>query len=163
MMERSMMELPLVAQHQAGAALVVALILLLILTALGVSTMSTASMEMRLAANHQFRENAFQLAETGIEIAIGQFSVEGNSPAPGATDCPATGTVTLDAKTAVPQLQGSFRVGTGFCGETPDFSGGSSLGKISQFHFRTDSRGITQSGSESLNRQGFFIRGPAQY
>lgn len=154
---------PLVAQYQAGAALVVALILLLMLTVLGVSTMSTARMEMRSAANHRLRETAFQLAETGIETAIRQFGAKGDAPAPGATDCPATGTVTLNATTAVPELQGSFRVGTGFCGETPDFSGGSSLGKISQFHFRTDSRGITQSGGESLNRQGFFVRGPAQY
>ena len=152
-----------VTQRQTGAALAVALILLLILTILGVSTMSTASMEMRMAANNRFRENAFQLAETGIETAIQQFNAKSHLPVPDSTHCPATGTVTLDTTIKVPQLQGTFSVGAGFCGETADFSGGSSLGKISQFHFRIDSQGIAQSGGAALNRQGLFIRGLARY
>ena len=58
---------------QRGATLVIALVLLLILTILGVSTMSTATMEMRMAANSQYLENAFQLAETGIDaIDVGE-------------------------------------------------------------------------------------------
>ena len=56
--------------REQGVALLVSLILLLILTVLGVSTMSTASMEMRMAANDQFLENAFQLAETGLDTDL---------------------------------------------------------------------------------------------
>lgn len=148
------------AIRQRGATLVVSLILLLILTILGISTMSTASMEMRMASNNQYLENAFQLAETGLETTIQAFNFTGNFPAPGLPNCPPGAVMPLGAATTVVDLRGTFRTGTGFCGETPDFSGGSSLGKISQFHYRTDSRGASQSGSTSLNRQGFFIRGP---
>ena len=145
---------------QRGATLVISLILLLVMTILGVSTMSTAKMEMRMAANNQFLENAFQLAETGLETTIQGFNSTGNFPAPGFANCPPGATMPLGAATVVVDLRGAFRSGTGFCGQSPDFSGGSSLGKISQFHYRIDSRGVSQSSSTSLNRQGFFIRGP---
>lgn len=146
--------------RQQGATLVVSLILLLVLTILGISTMGTASMEMRMAANNQYLENAFQLAETGLETTIQGFNDTGNFPPPGPANCPPAAIMPLGAATAVVDLRGIFRTGTGFCGQSPDFSGGSSLGKISQFHYRIDSRGASQSGSASLNRQGFFIRGP---
>jgi len=146
--------------RQQGATLVISLVLLLILTILGISTMGTASMEMRMAANNQYLENAFQLAETGIETTMQGFNSTGNFPAPGFPNCPPAFIMPLGGATAVVDLRGTYRTGTGFCGQSPDFSGGSSLGKISQFHYRIDSRGASQSGSTSLNRQGFFIRGP---
>lgn len=147
-------------RKQTGATLVISLVLLLILTILGVATMRTASMEMRMAANNQYLENAFQLAETGIETTIQNFNDTGAFPAPGLPNCPPVAVLPLGPATAVVDLRGAYRAGTGFCGESPDFSGGSSLGKISQFHYRIDSRGASRSGSASLNRQGFFIRGP---
>ena len=83
-------------------------------------------------------------------------------PPPGVANCPAVGTIPLGAPVAMPALVGSFQIGTGYCGEAPDLSGGSSLGKIQQYHYRTDAQGITQTrGATSLNRQGFFVRGPA--
>lgn len=146
--------------RQRGATLVISLILLLVLTILGTSTMSTATMEMRMAANSQFMENAFQLAETGIETTIQGFNSTGNFPAPGIPNCPPGATMPFGPATPVVALQGTHRSGTGFCGQSPDFSGGSSLGKIDQFHYRIDAQGASRSGSASLNRQGFFIRGP---
>lgn len=149
-----------IVDRQRGATLVISLILLLVLTILGMSTLGTANMEMRMAANNQFLENAFQLAETGLETTIQGFNSTGNFPPPGFPNCPPAGTMPLGAPTAVVALQGTFRTGTGFCGQSPDFSGGSSLGKISQFHYRIDAQGASRSSSASLNRQGFFIRGP---
>lgn len=151
---------PHIYDRQTGATLVIALILLLVMTILGISTMSTAGMDIRMAANKRFAENAFQLAETGIETAIQQINAAGVPPAPGPTNCPVSGTIALGPATTVPSLNGTFQSGTDFCGESPDYSGASSLGKITQFHYRTDSQGVAQSGSSSLNRQGFFIRGP---
>jgi Tfp pilus assembly protein PilX len=60
---------------ERGAALVVGMILLLILTLLAISGMSTSTTELVMAGNEQFQENAFQAAETGIErtIATGAF------------------------------------------------------------------------------------------
>jgi hypothetical protein len=50
-----------------GAALVVGLVLLLILTLLAISGMNTATTELVMAGNEMYQENAFQAAETGIE------------------------------------------------------------------------------------------------
>ncbi|MGD8339967.1 MAG: PilX N-terminal domain-containing pilus assembly protein [Gammaproteobacteria bacterium] len=57
-------------RRQRGAALVVGLVLMLVLTILGVSGMNTATLELAMAANSQARQLAFQAAESGIEIAL---------------------------------------------------------------------------------------------
>ena len=44
--------------------------LLLVLTVVGVSGMNTATMEITMAGNTQFQQDAFQLAEDGIDIAL---------------------------------------------------------------------------------------------
>lgn len=61
-------------KKQNGAALVVGLILLVVVTVLAISGMNTATTELALARNDQNYENAFQAAETGIEIALSQGS-----------------------------------------------------------------------------------------
>ena len=71
------------SRRQSGAALIVSLILLMVLTVLAVSTMRTASLELLMAGNAQFRENAFRLAQNGIDAVV-----RGNEPV-GASDCPA--------------------------------------------------------------------------
>src|SRR5258707_15529693 len=54
-------------RHQRGAALVIGLILLLLLTLLAVSGMNSASLEFIMAGHEQYRANAFQAAEAGLE------------------------------------------------------------------------------------------------
>jgi type IV pilus assembly protein PilX len=55
---------------QRGAALIIGLVLLMVMTLLAVSTMSTANLELMMAGNAQYKEIAFQLAEAGIEEVI---------------------------------------------------------------------------------------------
>ena len=50
-------------RHQRGAALVVGLLLLLVLTILAISGMTTATLELQMAGNRQYQERAFQAAE----------------------------------------------------------------------------------------------------
>lgn len=57
---------------QNGAALVVGLILMVVVTILAISGMNTATTELAMARNDQAYENAFQAAETGLETAISQ-------------------------------------------------------------------------------------------
>ena len=57
---------------QQGAALVVGLVLLVVVTVLAVSGMNTATTELAMARNDQNFENAFQAAETGLEQALSQ-------------------------------------------------------------------------------------------
>ncbi len=54
---------------QQGAALITALIFLVILTMLGLSTMNTNVMEERMSSNSQEANRVFQAAESGVETA----------------------------------------------------------------------------------------------
>jgi hypothetical protein len=66
------MIMPTNVGKQSGAALVIGLLLLVVITVLAVSGMSTATTELAMARNDQSYENAFQAAETGLEQALAQ-------------------------------------------------------------------------------------------
>jgi len=55
---------------QQGVVLVTALVFLVILTLLGISSMSTNTLEERMAANVQDINRAFQAAESGVNVAL---------------------------------------------------------------------------------------------
>jgi Tfp pilus assembly protein PilX len=57
-------------RRQQGAALVIGLILLVVLTILAVSGVFTSTMELRMVRNTQSQEHAFQAAEVAIEDAL---------------------------------------------------------------------------------------------
>ena len=61
--------------RQQGAALVIGLLLLVVITTLAVSGMNTATTELAMARNDQNYEFAFQAAETGLEqaMAVGRW------------------------------------------------------------------------------------------
>lgn len=142
--------------RQRGAILVVGLVLLLVMTVLGISTMNTASLELGMAGNDQFSENAFQLAETGIDTKLRALNAGAPVPVPlNPGVCPAFG-----AALAIPEMGGDVATRLCFWGDIPDIVGGSSIGKIRQYHYVTDSRGQAQGLATSLNHQGLFIRGP---
>ena len=60
--------------RQSGAALIVGLVLMTVLTLLAVSTMRTATLELAMAGNTQYHEQAVQLAEAGIDDAVRRIS-----------------------------------------------------------------------------------------
>lgn len=57
-------------KHQQGAVLITALMFLVILTLLALTSMNTNTLEERMAANSQDINRAFQTAETGLELAM---------------------------------------------------------------------------------------------
>ena len=63
-------KLPIRRSAQQGAVLIVAMIMLVILTLLGVSGMNTTRLEERMAANTQEHYRAFQNAESGLSEAM---------------------------------------------------------------------------------------------
>jgi type IV pilus assembly protein PilX len=71
------------ANRQGGAALVVSMILLLIITMLSVSAMRNTNIETKIAVNHQFKELSFQAAENALSIITGPEldAIELNIPA----------------------------------------------------------------------------------
>ncbi len=53
-------------QKQAGVALVVSLILLVVITLLSVTAMRSANLDTRITVNHQHKQLAFQAAESAL-------------------------------------------------------------------------------------------------
>ncbi|HSN72358.1 MAG TPA: PilX N-terminal domain-containing pilus assembly protein, partial [Steroidobacteraceae bacterium] len=79
--------------RQRGAALIIGLVLLLILTLLAVAGMNTATLELQMAGNEQYQQRAFEAAETAIEQAIetGTYNtnvpdIRGTTTVPGTND-----------------------------------------------------------------------------
>ncbi len=136
-------------KKQSGAALVIGLVLLLVLTLLAVSGMNTATLEVQMAGNSQFAENAFQAAETGIDraLAIGGFNtalpiIVPLAPLPSGDML--TTVTTFDIATAVPDGGFSLGTGTGF----------------QAFHFDIVSQATSARGATATNTQSFYIVGP---
>jgi len=139
-----------------GAALVTSLILLLVLTILGVSTMSTTTMEMHMAANNQFLENAFQLAETGLDTDLARLNI-GAIGAPAAT---APGTCAPQtAPVTIANLGGTFSNTMCFIGDGP--AAGNSYGVVSNYYFQNNSQARAQGQAGSLQSLGMKIIGPS--
>ena len=66
-----------VVRSQAGAVLIVSLVLLLVLTILGVSGVQNTTMEERMAGNYRDRFSAFQAAEAALRVgerAVGVYT-----------------------------------------------------------------------------------------
>lgn len=59
-----------IATRQRGVALVIALVVLLILTIIGVSALVSTALEGMMAGNIQEQNRALQAAETGIDVAF---------------------------------------------------------------------------------------------
>ncbi len=142
--------------RQTGAALVVGLLLLVIITVLAVSGMNTATTELALARNDQNYEYAFQAAETGLEIAIAQrnFNTQG-------VMTPLTHTLGNDTVEATVQFETATIV--------PDraFSLGSGSG-VAAYHFLATAQATSKrqaAGSDrdstAAHTQAFYVVGPA--
>lgn len=144
--------------RQDGAALVVGLILLVVVTVLAISGMNTATTELAMARNDQNYENAFQAAETGLEQAIaqGQFSTLGNvtlNQNINANDL-VNSQIVYENSTLVPDRAFSLGVGSG----------------IAAYHFiataTAESKregtggGVTDRDASATHTQAFYVVGP---
>ena len=147
-------------KKQEGAALVVGLVLLVVVTVLAVSGMNTATTELAMARNDQNYENAFQAAETGLEQALaqGRFNTLSNVNFVlnlNANDS-VNATIQFEDSTLVPDRAFSLGVGSG----------------IAAYHFiataTAESKregvagGITDRDASAVHTQAFYIVGPEQ-
>jgi type IV pilus assembly protein PilX len=137
--------------RQQGAALVIGLILLVVLTILAVSGVFTSTMELRMVRNTQSQEHAFQAAEVGIEDAL-------------ANPVLSTSAAYSQPKIDVPNSPGDqYSYTLEFVGETPLGTGmtGYSIGSVFQsYHFEVDSTGNGPDGAISDHTQSFYVIGP---
>lgn len=133
---------------QQGAALVIGLVLLMALTLLATASIRTASLELVMAGNTQYRERAFQLAQTGIDSVV-----RAGEPVD-AEDCP---TGAWQAPVAMPALGGSYVTRVCFRGES--FRPGDGM-NIPILNYEVTAEGTTdQRGARVRLVQGYSVRG----
>jgi hypothetical protein len=137
---------PTLPSQQTGATLIVGLVLLLVLTVVGVSGMKTATMEINMAANTQFQQDAFQLTEDAVDIVIGtrDYTTESDS------NLAFTGDANFD-RAAVTAYRGNTDV--------PDAA--FSADEIEAFHFDITAVGRGPRNAQSTHTQSFYVVGRA--
>lgn len=128
--------------HQRGVTLAVSLVLLLAITIIGVSSLTTTSLEERMAGNIQELNRAFQTAESGLNQAFANsadFSLAQ----------PVTSNVTNTH--AFAEATTEFKQFT-----KPRRGSGWSAKEFSSAHFETESTGTTNSGAVATVHQGAY-------
>jgi hypothetical protein len=94
-----------VSAQAQGSTLVVGLVLLALISALALSGAGAARVELSLARNEQFRENAASAASAGIESAISRIvssSIIDHSP--------------IELRASLPEIDSSFEASTRWLG-----------------------------------------------
>lgn len=136
---------------QSGAALIVGLILLLVLTMLGISGMQTSTFELLQANNSQYAQNAFEAAETGIDRAMISTGlntaiavVVPETPVDVGSASSFESRTRFALTTNVPQ--GLFSLGSG--------------GGFQAYHFDINSTGRSARNAQSNHTQSFYVVGP---
>jgi hypothetical protein len=131
---------------QTGATLIVGLVLLLVLTVVGVSGMKTATMEIAMAANTQFQQDAFQVTEDAIDIVLGtrDYTTESDRV------LDFTGDPNVDRR-ALTVYRGNTDV--------PDAA--FSADEIEAFHFDVTAVGRGGRNAHSTHTQSFYVVGRA--
>jgi type IV pilus assembly protein PilX len=129
---------------QTGATLIVGLVLLLVLTVVGVSGMNTATMEITMAGNTQFQQDAFQAAEDAIDIAIGRRDYFTDDEVPRTIE-------PLDDADYDRWSQTQYEC------RTPVPRGGFSVDEFEAFHFETQASGRGPRNAPAAHVQGFYV------
>ncbi len=150
--------------QQRGAVLITALIMLVILTLLGLSSISTTTMEERMSANSQDITRAFQAASTGLTQVFNDeeaFDTTNTLESDGTVDDPydktaevgATGTYAYDATS---DFNSVYRQST----VPPRGSGWDST--FAYYHFDLSATGSTDTGATTTIHAGAYQVGRAQ-
>jgi type IV pilus assembly protein PilX len=131
---------------QRGATLIVGLVLLLVLTIVGVSGMNTATMEINMAANTQFQQDAFQMTEDAVDTVL------------------ATRDYTTDADRTLewlPDTDYNRRAVTTYRMNTDVPDAAFSSDEVEAFHFDVRSVGRGPRNAQSEHTQSFYVVGRA--
>jgi Tfp pilus assembly protein PilV len=137
---------PATAATQRGATLIVGLVLLLVLTVVGVSGMNMATMEVNMAANTQFQQDAFQMTEDGLDTVL------------------ATRDYTTDISRTLNWIGGTDydrRAVTTYRGNTDVPDAAFSSDEVEAFHFDIRSVGRGPRNAQSEHTQSFYVVGRA--
>jgi len=131
-------------QKQSGAALVVGLILLVVLTLMALASMNTASLDLIMVGNEQFRSRAFATAESGIELAIANTTFNTSAD-------PAVVSGTTSAGDTY-----SYAITRPSAGAVQNAPSGNSDGTFGAVYFRVTSTGKSKRNAVTVSAQELF-------
>jgi Tfp pilus assembly protein PilX len=133
--------------RQRGAALVIGLIMLLILTILAFTGVNTATTELAMASNEQFRRNAAEASSAGVEASIASLGLVGTTAGASAT-LPATNLADDDTTT--------YTTVTRYVGDEPLVPQGSA-DKFVGLHYEIESTGTSARNARDVQTQGVMV------
>ena len=144
-----------IARRQRGAALVIGLILLMIITLLAVVGLNMSNSELASATSEQLRLRAFSAAETGIERGLKSLDLAGTASITTpvvlpAVDVVAAGTNAVDG-TALARYQNTlqYRGESGFVmGSSPRFKA---------FNYTVTTTGTSARNTVAQHTVGAFV------
>ncbi|MEM9386121.1 MAG: PilX N-terminal domain-containing pilus assembly protein [Pseudomonadota bacterium] len=135
------------AAPQRGAALVVGLVLLLVMTLLGVTGISSNTLDLVMAGNTQHSQDAFEAAESAIQAEVLRGPLEDIAVPRTTEDYQFAAGVTADTTTTYNSTQ-----------LPPP---GYSLTEYRSDHYQIDSLGESARGARSNHLQGFYVVVPS--
>jgi type IV pilus assembly protein PilX len=134
-----------IPRKQQGAALIIGLLLLTVITLLAITGMNSASTEIVMAGNEQYRANAFEAAESGIEQALSTLQLvptDGTPRALGPTPVPGSAT---DNYSTVTTHMGVVSIVSG-----------ASMNKFIAHYFEIQSAGTSARNASAAHAQGAY-------
>ena len=141
--------------QQRGAALVIGLILLVVITLLAVVGMNISNTELASATSEQLRLRAFNAAETGIEARLQTLRTDATtSSVPDVRDPVAVENAPLN--TVTDEATDTYSTITTYRGEGSMLSR-YSAGTFVGFHYSVESTGRSMRNAESVHTAGAFI------
>jgi len=150
--------IPRARRRERGAALAIGLLLLPVATLLAVAAMATATLELRMAANADYRERAFQAAEFAIEQAINSPDLRTAYTSASPKIVPATGSpLGVPGSTADTYSYRLYYDPTPAGSATPPESASAGL---EAYHFVIEASGRSARGAQDLHVQAFYVLHP---
>jgi len=132
-------------QRQSGAALVIALILLVALSLMAISSMNTASLDLIMAGNEQYRGRAFAAAEAGIASAFKSGTFDSGADSSQSSTATGSGNDTY-----------SYTITRPNSGALEPPPSGNSEGTFGTVYFRITSTGTSERGTTAQSRQELY-------
>jgi type IV pilus assembly protein PilX len=144
-------------QRNAGAALAIGLVLLMVITLLAISGMNTSTLELQMAGNAQYARKALIASDFAIEDALTRVNYDTTM------NVTVAKTNLTTAAGEVDSFKSTIQADTTPGGVTNVPSGGMSMkygGGMKAYHFTINATGMSAKNAQVAVEQGFFVVGP---
>ena len=150
------------AKQQQGAVLAISLIILLVITIVGLSSMSTTTLEEKMAQNFQADTVTFQGAESAITEGVEDIAFLNDVFAAGPDPVtPTSMNVTYSKPSVTLSLQGEYQEKTARTGEAADTVRQGAAG-LNLYHYSiTGGASLSNSSVRAQHVQGAYLQGAA--